>query len=379
MKKKLIKMNTTFKGIFTVFLLMAFLAGAVNAQTYSESKKIVRSFPANPSTRLDISNKYGKIHIMPWNKDSVMLEVELLVKSNNPERLEKTFDNIDIEFTGTNYYIIANTRFGNSGNNFFSDMIDLSGTIIPSKNQVEINYTVMAPSELTVNLSNKFGNIYIDNMKGEVTINLSNGDIKINKLEGQADLNVNFGNGVINYLHNAKLNLTYADLEIRKADQLAVVSKSSKIRVDKVGILKTESGRDKYSISEINNLYGESYFSDFQIYKLNNETDFTSRYGDFITDTVAYDFSYINLHAEYTDIELTFSRESSYFFQVTHNPEATLHLPESYSNLEKLNESSAEIKLAGRIGNPGSNSRVEIEAPKKCTITINQRSAGGKD
>lgn len=373
MKKKLTKMNTTFSRIFTGFLLLAVMSETGTAQTYSENKKIVRSFPANPETRLDISNKYGKVHVMQWKKDSVKLEVDLSVKSNNLEKLEKIMDNIEIEFTGTNYYIIANTRFGSTGNNFFSDLIDLSGAIIPSKNQVEINYTVMAPPGITVNLSNKFGNIYIDDMKGEVTISLSNGDIKINRLEGQADINVNFGNGIINYLDNAKLNLSYADFEIRNAAQLAVVSKSSKIRIDKAGILKIESGRDKYSISEINNLYGASYFSDFQIYKLTSEADFTSRYGDFTADTVADDFSSINLHSEYADIELTLSRESSYFFQMNYNPEVTLQIPDNFSNLEKTNESSDEIKIAGKIGNPDSASRVEIAAPKKCTVTINQR------
>jgi len=228
MKKKLTKMNTTFKVILTGFLALPIFFDPGTAQTYSESKNIVRSFPVNPETRLDISNKYGKVHVMNWKKDSVRLEVELLVKSSNLDRLEKIMNEIDVEFTGTSYYIIANTRFGNTGNNFISDLIDLSGTVIPSKNQVEINYTVMAPSGLTVNLSNKFGNIYMDDMKGEVTISLSNGDIKINRLDGHADINLNFGNGVINSLNNAKLNLTYADIEIRHANQLAIVSKSSK-------------------------------------------------------------------------------------------------------------------------------------------------------
>ncbi len=373
MKKKLTKMNTTFKVIFTGLLALVILSDTGNAQTYSESKNIVRTFPVNPETRLDISNKYGKVHVMNWKKDSVKLEVELLVKSSNLEKLEKIMDNIDIEFTGTSYYIIANTRFGNTGNDFISDLIDLSGTIIPSKNQVEINYTVMAPSGMTVNLSNKFGNIYMDDMQGEVTISLSNGDIKINKLDGKADININFGNGIINSLNNATLNLTYADLEIRNANQLAVVSKSSKIRIDRVDILKIESGRDKYSISEINNLFGGSYFSGLQIYKLNDEADFTIRYGDFTADTVSDNFSYINLHSEYADIDLNFNRDASYFLQVNHHPEGTLHIPDGFVNIDESGENPGEVRFSGRTGNPGSSSRVEIDAPKKCSITINHR------
>ena len=371
--KKMKIMNTIFNGIFAALFGLTVLTNTGAAQTYAESKEIVRSFAVNPETRLDISNKYGKIQVIQWKKDSVRLEVEIAVKSSSMSKLDKIMDNIEIEFTGTNYYVIAKTRFGSTNNTFLNDLMDLSGAIIPSKNQVEINYTVMAPSNMTINLANKFGDIFIDDMKGNVTINLSNGDIKINRLEGESNINVNFGNGTINYLNNAKLILTYADFEIRNAGQLSIVSKSSKIIINKVDIIKTESSRDKYSISEVNNLFGESYFSHLQIYKLNEEVNFTSRYGEFTADSVATDFSYINLHSEYADLNLTLSQMSSYFLEVSHHPEVILWIPEGFTNLEEENISSTEINITGRIGNPNSSSRIEITAPKKCTVTINQR------
>ena len=361
------------KKLPAIFLGLVMAINSAYAQTYAESKKIIRTFPVNPDTRLDISNKYGKIQVIQWKKDSVRLEVELSVKSSSQSKLDKTMDNIEIEFTGTNYYVIANTRFGSTNNTFFNDLMDLSGAIIPSKNQVEINYTVMAPSNMTINLSNKFGNIYMDDMSGNVTVSLSNGDIKTNRLEGEANISVNFGNGTMNYLNNAKLNLSYADFEIRNAGQLTLTSKSSKIRIEKVDVLKIESGRDKYSVSEVNNLLGESNFSDLQIYKLNEEANFTSRYGDFTVDSIFRNFSFINLHSEYADLDLTFNQESSYYMDISHHPEVDLRIPENFTNLEKVTESSTEISVTGRIGNPVSSSRVEISAPRKCTIIINQR------
>lgn len=370
---KMKMMSLIFKKLSVLFLGLVLVIYHGNGQTYSEIKKIIRSFPVNPETRLDISNKYGKIQVAQWEKDSVRLEIEVSIKSSSLGKLEKIMDNIDIEFTGTNYYVIANTRFGNTNSAFFTDLMDLSGAIIPSKNQVEINYMVMAPSFMNVNLSNKFGNIYLDDMSGNVTVSLSNGDIKINRLDGESNINVNFGNGIINYLKDAKLNLSYADFDIRNAGQINLTSKSSKIRIERIEILKTESARDKYFISEINNLFGESYFSDLQIYKLNKEADFTSRYGDFTADSVAMNFSFINLQSEYTDIDMTFNQNSSYMIEIIHNPEVTLRIPANFPDLKKVTGSSGEINISGRIGNPNSSSRVEITAPKKCTIAINQR------
>ncbi len=362
-----------FKRLLVLYLgLVAFECQGV-AQTYTESKKIIRSFPVFADTRLDISNKYGKIHVIQWKKDSVRIEVDLFVRSTSMGKLDRIMDNIDFEFTGTNYYIIANTRFESKYNTFFSDLKDLSGNIIPSNNEVEINYTVMVPSNININLSNKFGDIYIDDLKGTVTVSLSNGDIKVNRLEGESNINLNFGNGIINYLNNATINLVYSDLEIKSAGQLRLESKSSKVRIYQVDILKTQSSRDKYTISEINNLFGDSYFSDIWIYKMNDEVNYTPRYGDLKIDSVRTNFSYININSEYTDLYIVFNAASSYYLDIDYNPDVVIRIPENFGKLEKINEGSNEIRLTGRVGTANTSQRVEITAPRKCIITLDKR------
>lgn len=369
MKKERMK----FKKLLLLCLGLAVFVSAGFSQTYTESKKIIRSFPVYADTRLDVSNKYGKIHVMPWKKDSVRIEIDLFVRSTSMHRLDKLMDNIEFELTGTNYYIIADTRFASRYNTFFSDLRDLSGNIIPSNNDVEINYTIMVPSNMIINLSNKFGDIYIDDLKGTVTVSLSNGDIKVNRLEGQSNINLNFGNGIINYLNNATINLVYADLEIKEAGQLSLETKSSEIRIYEVDILKTRSSRDKYVISELNNLFGDSYFSDIWIYKMNEEVNFTPRYGDFKIDSVSNHFSYININSEYADLYMIFNRASSWFLDIHYHPDVAIRIPEDLGNLEVINEDTYKNRLTGKIGESTSSSRVEISAPKKCIITIDKR------
>ena len=203
---------------------------------------------------------------------------------------------VDFEFTDTRYYITANTRFGSPGGNFFSDLKSLSGSLLSSKNEVRIDYTVLVPPGLNINLSNKYGDIYIDDMKGSVSINLSNGDIKANSLLGETSISLNFGNGIVNELSNARLNISYADIEIQKAGQLRIESKSSKIRIREVEILDAESRRDKYTISRIDNLFGESWFTDIWLYRADDEINFNPRYGALKVDSIPEDFSFININ-----------------------------------------------------------------------------------
>ncbi|KPK84532.1 MAG: hypothetical protein AMS27_09590 [Bacteroides sp. SM23_62_1] len=362
-----------FKKMLVLLVGLAVIGCAGFTQTYTESKKIIRSFPVYPDTRLDVSNKYGKIHVVQWKKDSVRVEIDLFVRSTSMSKLDRIMDNIDFDFTGTNYYVIASTRFASKYNTFFSDLRDLSGNIIPSNNDVEINYTVMVPSSININLSNKFGDIYIDDLKGTVTVSLSNGDIKVNRLEGQSNINLNFGNGIINYLNNANINLVYSDFEIKSAGQLSIESKSSKIRIYQADILKTQSSRDKYTISELNNLFGDSYFSDIWIYKMNEEINYTPRYGDLKIDSVRRDFSFININSEYADLYIIFNSASSYYLDIDYHPDVAIRMPDNFGQLEKTTEGANEFRLYGQVGSGNTSQRVEITAPRKCIITLDKR------
>jgi hypothetical protein len=362
-----------YKIRMMVVALMVTAGTLVHAQTYTENQKIERSFPANSETRLEISNKYGTVHIIPWREDSVHIEIDLFVKSSSNSKLEKLLRNIDFEFTDTRYYIVATTSFGNKYNTFFSDLKDISGSIIPSKNQVEINYTVHVPSGMNVNISNKYGDIYIDDMKGSVSINLSNGDLKANSLYGDANISLNFGNGIINELGNARMNISYADIEIRKVDQLNIESKSSYIRIQEAGILKTNSRRDKYTINRIGNLFGESWFSDILIYRMDEEINYSPSYGNLSLDTIPSGFSFINVNTQYSDLNMHFDAGASYILEVIRHDQVVLRIPEEYGDLEITPQEDETAFIRGLIGNDSNpSSRVKITAPKKCFISIHK-------
>lgn len=354
-------------------LLAAILSGVapgVGAQTYTDRQKIVRSFPANAETRLDLTNKYGTVHVVPWKKDSVHIDIDMFIKSSSTSKLEKLKRSVDFEFTDTRYYIIARTDFGGRGGSFFSDLKE----IIPSKNQVKIDYTVHVPPSMNITISNKYGDIYIDDMNGSVSVNLSNGDIKANRLKGESNISLNFGNGIINELNNAKLNIAYADIEIQKVKQLNIESKSSKIRIHEAGIVKTISRRDKFTISSIDNLSGESWFSDIWLYRLNDEINYNLKYGALKADSIADGFSTININSENADLRIVFSRQTSYQLEVLKHDDVALQLPDEYGELEVIDQEAEAIHLKGMVGpHPNAQSLVKIKAPKKCIINIQIR------
>lgn len=323
--------------ILLIALLAVSWVSISSAQVFTEEKKIVKSFKTNASTTIEVSNKYGRVQIIPWDKDSVRFEVDLFIKSDNLQRLQKVKNSIDFEFINTKYYILAKTNFEDQYNGLISELKQITKDFTDffggTQYQVKINYLVMIPRYINIKVENKYGDVYTDNLKGDITIDVSNGNFKANSLTGNSNIYVKFGNASINTINTGNFSISYAELEIKEADQLQVESKSSKITIDKINVLKTNSRRDKFYVTETNFLYGESSFTDLWVYQLNNDINFVMKYGNLNLESIAMDFGLINLDSKYAILNLFFEDGSGYSVDFNYK-NTVLNYPEDISNIE---------------------------------------------
>jgi hypothetical protein len=353
-------------------LTLACLIAVAPLLSQQYSRRIVKSYQVNNSTTVDIYNKYGKIQIVTWEKDSVRFNIELQIKASNDSKLNKLKSNIDFNFTGTEYYVIAKTRIGNNTSSIFNDIADIAGSILSSDNQVTIDYLVMMPKHINLKLENKFGDVYIDDLEGNLNVTLSNGELKANNLSGNTVINLSSGDGVVNSIKDGKMVISYSDFHIKEVDKLSIDSRSSRINIDKADFLKLASRRDKLYLPDVSELYGESYWSDFTIYILRNELNFNLNNGNLSIDAIQRGFSFIQIISEYTDLDLVFERGSAYEIDITHHEDVILSYPRQLANLQTrvINEDDKQELTYGKIGSGSSGSKVKISASKKCTINI---------
>lgn len=358
------------KTVLIPVILFLLFPGFLQAQSFTESKRIERTFPVSSSTSLEIINKYGKIHIVSWDKDSVGIDIELTVKSDNLSKMNDIMDNIDFDFTSTDYYVIAETEFGKRYNSFFESIKDLAESLIPSDNVVEIDYTVQVPKSIELKINNKYGDVYIDDHAGDLRLTLSNGDLKVNELTGNAVINIEIGNGVVNSIREGKLDIAYSEFEIKRAGTLNVFSRSSEVDIGEIHDLTLNSRRDKLFINSTESLSGETYFSDVYVYDLSGELNFTMKYGSLNMESIRKGFSFLNVNSNYTDINLTFEPTCSYMLDVNHT-NAAFTYPQQLGAIEEkvIDEGDKEINTYGKIGRDETSSKVSITALKG-TITI---------
>lgn len=357
----------TYKRLLFLWLVIVMFSGGVRGQVYTDM--LVRNFKISDKSTIEVYNKYGKVHVRTWDKDSVRFEVSLRIQSTNAQKLQKLKNQIDFDFTSTDYYIIAKTAFTKSGG-IFSDMVE---SIVPS-NTVTINYIVFIPKTATLKIENKFGDVYIDDFKGNLSLSLSNGNLKANYLAGNTAIKINAGDAKINQVDKGTINISYSDFEVRTMGNVEFDTRSSRIEIRKANKIKIFSRRDKYLIDEINEISGDGDFTTVNIFELGKEFNMNLKYGEATIEHIPANFNLVNLNSTYTDIDLKFEQDARYNLDIAHHQDVYLTYPSSIDGLEtkELNNDSRTLITYGLVGTKTSNNvpKVKIIAEKKCYINI---------
>ena len=365
------KMNhILFKPTRLLILLALLPLTLASAQDYTDTRNVSRSFPVSHETTLEVHNKYGKIQVATWDKDSVAIEVDISLTESSSKKLKKLKEGIVIDFTGAKSYIIAKTVIKSESGRIASELKSIGNTISGSNKRIEINYMVYLPAYMDVVLKNKFGDIYMDDLDGRCDIELSNGVLKANRLMGNSSISLSFANGMIKSLGSANLKLSYSDLVLNEVSQLDMSSKSSKLNVDSVNVLKIDSRRDKLYFKHVEYFYGKSNFTQIWVYDFLRECDLYMKYGELTVEHVMPDFSKIYVESDYTDMTLYFDRATSLAFDIFHHEKSMLRLPGSEVLSEETPSGKDHYKTVGTMGTGEAAGQLNIDALQKCYINI---------
>jgi hypothetical protein len=365
------KMNHILFKPKKLLILSALMLGTLApAQDHTDKRSVSRSFPASLETTLEVENKYGKIQVVTWDKDSIAVEVEMYLSESSASKLRKLKEDIKIDFTGTNNYVIAKTMIESESGRLASELKSITNTIKGTNKRVEINYLVRVPRHIDVVLNNKFGDIYMDDLEGQVDIQLSNGVLKANRLVGNSSITLSFANGMIKSLGSSTMKLSYSDIVLSEVSQLDLTSKSSKLNVDSVNVLKIDSRRDKLYFKKVEYFYGKSNFTQVWIYDFLRESDVYMKYGKLTIEHVIPAFNKIYVQSDYTDISLYFDQDASLEFDILHHEKSVLRLPGTDVVAEESFDGKDHYTTVGTMGTGEAVGKVNIDALQKCYVNI---------
>lgn len=349
-------------------LLILILSGcifsiAASAQ-YTETKEIKKQFAVTPETRIEISNKYGTIELNTWEKDSVVVEIEIEVEERKRSKLDRAMDKIEFDFTDNLHFLVIRTLVGKNMSTLEKEFLKFKETILQTGGNMKVDYSVWLPGDNELRVENQFGDIFIGDYRGDVEIDLSNGNLKSHDFEGRLNLTLNFADATINQVNNGRIESNYSDVYIKKAEFLRVDSKSSDFEILEINELDADSRRDKFRIRLVDAIEAQGSFSNFRLNELNDRLMLRTEYGDIDIEKTAPDFSNIFIESKSTDINLYLSPEASFGFEITHSgAEVDFCSEMQVINEEEMESEQTKIKVQGMFGDtPGSEPKLFINA-----------------
>ncbi|MEJ2594601.1 MAG: hypothetical protein P8100_05635 [bacterium] len=281
------------------------------SQTIEKSRSYTETFKTGPETEIEIINKYGDIHLIPWKKDSVRFEIEVMVRGTKQSKVDKSYDYIEIDFKDTKYYVIAQTLFAGKSS-FWSDVSDLTGAIFNSGTKTKIDYTVYLPARATLKVTNKYGNIYTTNHTGKVELRLSNGDLKAHHFAGPVSIESEFGDINVKKIDDGILAINYGECFIEEAGKISLTGKSSEFHIDNATTLNMDSRRDKLFLGSVDKLSGSTNFSLLELEEVAESLVLNAKYGDIDISGFSDKLQSFSIWTNDTDLTLHFTDDKQY-------------------------------------------------------------------
>jgi hypothetical protein len=301
---------------YRLLLFSLILSLHITGQTgYVEKRTVSDKFAVSDNTHLEVSNKYGDIIFTTWEIDSVAVDVEIYIESEKYENAQELLElaSVNLEQRGT--YIIAETIWGEYSS-FWSQTKNQIRGVIGADQKIQIDYHISLPDYLSVDIDNKFGDVFLPPYKGEVTVEMSHGDFRCRNLSNPRKVKFGYGKLMVDEIGSTVLDLEFAEIRISSTQKLNIKSRSSELHIDRATLLEFDSRNDELYLGEIDALNGIFHFTTTEIKKLNTTADIIQNYGSLSARSLDKEFRNIRITPKKSEITLEVSEFIPFNFSV---------------------------------------------------------------
>jgi hypothetical protein len=333
------------KCIIAQITFQLLLISLINAQDNQFKKNYDKVYEVNETTSLEISNKYGNVDIKDWDRESVSIAVEVKAIVSNENKAQNILDNIDVVFTESGSTIRVETIFAKEFKNAFKLW---NG----DKRKYEINYTVHMPPTVPLNLFNKYGSVFINELSSTSNIEVRYGTLKANRIihndeKPLTQIILAYSDASIEDCKYSKIDIKYSKLQISASKALVVMSKYSKIFIDEGTSLVSNARYDNYRIGKLQNFVIETGYTNFKISEIKNKLQSDSKYSDFKIDYMPAGFEKIGINNKYGNYKIGIDKDASYNIE-GHARYGDINYPDN-SEVDAI-KNKTELKVKGSVG-----------------------------
>lgn len=342
-------MKSKFNLTIALLLVSTMIVGAAGAEY---SKTLRKAWPKSGVTALKVTNKFGEVKINEMGGDSVTIKVVITVENPTGTRAKELIDMIRVNFQKSGTMVIAETQMDDN---------------FKSKQSFRIDYLINIPKDRDLDITNRYGNVIVNELEAKGTFNVSYGNLTAGNLKAPsgnpARIVVNYGKADIESVNAANMEFKYSKLYAGEIAELVLDTKYSTVNLHKTRNLTLDSKYDGINIDEIDKLKSVSKYTNYKIGLLTGSFDLDTGYGSVRISKVDAKFEKINIVNSYGGINIGLN-ELNYKLKAECSYCDVVYPTNRYKG-DKIRDGQ-RVSIEGNVGTSGG------------SVTINSRYGGVK-
>jgi len=328
-------MKPTFK-IAALFILVILMGASYTTLAIEKTKKYHEAWPESSIENLRISNKFGEIKFKNDGGTEITIDVNVTVESSNESRADDILRKINVSINKNGKTVEAETTLdGNfNGNNRFS-----------------IDYIVNVPASKNLWVSNKYGNVVVNQLNAKGEFDVQYGNISAVSLKGNdITIDLAYGKGNIESGNDMKIDISYSNISVGEIGNLTLESKYSSVDLDKAKNIRAESKYDKFDFDAAESVTAVTKYTQIKIGKLSKSFKIDNGYGGIKIESIDPMFESISITNSYGQISLGLNNAS---YTIDANCQyCGISYPEERFKGNRMKEDNRS-SLNGKIGSAG--------------------------
>lgn len=294
--------NKYLHRILFILALMPAIGFATDTDKgkYEKSKSIKKEYSVNSDALLRINNRYGNVDITSWDKNQVVIEVKITVSGNDEDKVVKRLRMIDVDFDASSSEVSAKTVIEKGSSNWSWNWGKKSSV------HYQINYTIKVPVTNSARLNNDYGNIYLNELKGDAYINCDYGKIEIGDLlSDNNSINIDYcSSSTIAKMNGGSINADYSKFTVEEAGDIRLNADYTTSVFEKVKDLDYNCDYGSLKATNARSVVGDGDYLTTRLGQVSKKVAITSDYGSIRIEDLKEGFDSVNINGDYCGIKI---------------------------------------------------------------------------
>ncbi|MEO9891122.1 hypothetical protein [Aurantibacter sp.] len=323
-------MDTHCKKLLWLALVLLLGQSVAMAQD-TVSKEISKSYTMTNAGEFELENKYGNVHIYGWDQDKISVDIAITVSYRKRDNAQELLDRIRPSFQHNGNFLSIEYEIEEKSSGFFTKLFEDANPFDFNRSNIQIDYTVHMPEKSKLNITNTFGDVFIEDWKGKLKAIIEHGDLYINDNLNNADVAMKYGKLRAQNINYASIEIKNGGLNLVNSKSLRINSSGTDIVLQNIGSLEIDSNKDDITLAEVKTIYGSLKFTTLVLERLGENTDLSLKISDFRVSQIINPNAEITLDQESSEISLNVTNFSHRFDATVE--EGLVRLPKSFENI----------------------------------------------